>query len=405
MANRRLKILVICGQYPPTIGGGGTHTSYLCNELSNIKSPGAKVALITSHIQDTSKFEKKRNGLEIHRVDFKHSESLIYESAISKSLLICEKFEPDIIHGQHIDGAMIGLHLKASFNIPLIVTLHKTPLIRYDNSIPKRNSVYSNIKLLASLDYIDYFVAGSKIFEKEIRQIGIPNEKTKFIYHGVPYPYLQSLAFNDDKINTVKEQISYDENEFLIICPSRLDERKGLELLLKAVIKLKDEFSKQKIRIIITGEIREGNINDIQLRDRLVAIADSGGIKDSLVFKKFAFDHLPALFSIANTCILPSRKEGLGLVLLEALSVRCPVIAANSPGIDEVIENEVNGLLFEPEDPSDLFKQLLRLIENKQLVIGFKNNGIKKVKAIFNAKRMAEEHLLMYQEVHTKSLL
>ena len=93
MGNRRLKILIICGQYPPTIGGGGTHTSYLCNELSNLKSPGAKVALITSHIPGTQKMETKKNGLEIYRVDFKHSESLIYESAISKSLAICEKFD------------------------------------------------------------------------------------------------------------------------------------------------------------------------------------------------------------------------------------------------------------------------------------------------------------------------
>ncbi|OFX54757.1 MAG: hypothetical protein A2046_00465 [Bacteroidetes bacterium GWA2_30_7] len=397
MKNGKIKVLIISGQYPPTVGGGGTHAYYLANEL--ISNKKVNVTVLTSHIKGLPKDEKNSKGLEIYRVDFKHSESLIYEAAIAKGLEICEKKSPDIIHCQHIDGTIIGLHLKASFNIPLIVTLHKTPLLRFDDSIPKRVPLYSNIKLLTKFNGIDYFVAGSKIFNQELQQIGLTVDKIKFIYHGVPYKYLQFLAFNNDLISQIKLELNLKTSDFLIICPSRLDERKELDALLKAIIILQKDITHLNFKVIITGDVRDGNESDKKIKNQLIEIAKSSNFQDNLIFKKFAFEHLPSIFSIADVCILPSKKEGLGLVLLEALSVRCPVIAANAQGIDEVIQSEINGLLFEPSDTNDLYRQLKRLILNPQLKIDFKKNGLKKVKETFNAKRMADEHIELYHKV------
>jgi glycosyltransferase involved in cell wall biosynthesis len=389
------KVLVISSQFTPTIGGGGAHTYYLVNQLCNSKT--ANVRVLTSHVPGLLWHEKIKNGLVIHRADFKHTESLIYESAIVKGLEICETFRPDIIHGQHIDGALVGLHLKSSYNIPLVVTIHKTPLLRFDESIPKRFPIYSFLKLLASMNYVDSFIAGSKVFKRESKAFGVPEDKMQFIYHGIPYKLYQSLAYNDIRIATLKNKLGLGEKDRLILCPSRLDERKGLPVLVKAVVEVQKKFPTQVFKILITGEAHKPT--EHQLKQDLERIAAEGKIGGNLQFCTVPIEDMPSLFAVSDVCVLPARKEGLGLVLLEAMAIRCPVVASNSPGIDEVITSEDDGLLFEPDDDADLARQLTRLFGNAELMKKVKANGLKTVVKRFSASRMADDHVRLYSSL------
>lgn len=392
-----MRILIISSQYPPTIGGGGTHSSYLANALATLKSKNVEICVLTSSIPPLSKRERKLDRLEIVRSDFELSGNTIYEAALTNALELCRTFKPHLIHGQHIDGAIVGLQLKAAFDIPLIITLHKTPMLRYDDSLPQRSSTYSTIKMIAKNNNVDCFIAGSKIFEKELRKIGGRQTPIKKIYHGVPFKFLQSLAFNEGIIKQVKEAIDFKEDEKVIVCPTRLDERKGLDCLLNAILSLREKGYLKQFKLVITGDVRLGHKKDLEMRDRLLNIGVRGHFEESLIFKKFPFEHLPALFGMSSVCILPSRKEGLGLVLLEAMAVRCPIIAANSPGIDELIINDYNGLLFEPDDVDDLVGQLIRF-ENDGITNDLKRNGLKTVKSKFSAERMSEQTVKLYKK-------
>ena len=60
---------------------------------------------------------------------------------------------------------------------------------------------------------------------------------------------------------------------------------------------------------------------------------------------------LAAAFASADAFVFPSRTETLGLVLLEAMAAGCPVVAARSGGIPDIVTDGVNGYLFEPDDP------------------------------------------------------
>lgn len=75
---------------------------------------------------------------------------------------------------------------------------------------------------------------------------------------------------------------------------------------------------------------------------------------------------LGSAFACADAFIFPSRTETLGLVLLEAMAAGCPVVAANSGGITDIVTSGVNGYLFDPEDEQGAIAATQRLLEQNQ---------------------------------------
>lgn len=74
---------------------------------------------------------------------------------------------------------------------------------------------------------------------------------------------------------------------------------------------------------------------------------------------------LASAFASADAFIFPSRTETLGLVLLEAMAAGCPVVAAASGGIPDIVTDGVNGYLFDPNDPDGAITATQRLLEAK----------------------------------------
>jgi glycosyltransferase involved in cell wall biosynthesis len=74
---------------------------------------------------------------------------------------------------------------------------------------------------------------------------------------------------------------------------------------------------------------------------------------------------LAAAYASADAFIFPSRTETLGLVLLEAMAAGCPVVAANSGGIPDIVTDGVNGYLFPPDDPQGAITATRRLLSAK----------------------------------------
>ncbi|HEY9693062.1 MAG TPA: glycosyltransferase [Oculatellaceae cyanobacterium] len=74
---------------------------------------------------------------------------------------------------------------------------------------------------------------------------------------------------------------------------------------------------------------------------------------------------LASAFASADAFIFPSRTETLGLVLLEAMAAGCPVVAARSGGIPDIVQDGVNGYLFDPTDEQGAIAATQRLLDNQ----------------------------------------
>lgn len=140
----------------------------------------------------------------------------------------------------------------------------------------------------------------------------------------------------------------------LMLFASRLHHQKGVDVLLSALVELKR--SDYICLIAGTGEERE----------KLEAMATSLGLTDRVRFLGFRSD-VPELLRLSHFMVLPSRYEGMPLIILEAMAAGCPIIATSVDGTAEVLRDEISALLVSPDDASMLSRAISRYLESASL--------------------------------------
>jgi len=118
-----------------------------------------------------------------------------------------------------------------------------------------------------------------------------------------------------------------------------------------------------------------GLVKEKEYMDRLQEYIFTKGMSDNVRFTGFlAGQGLSEEYEKADIFVSPTLKEGFGLTVLEAMSYGLPVVASNVGAIPELIENRINGLLVEPEDPELLARAIRELIDGLDLTEKVKSN-------------------------------
>jgi len=151
------------------------------------------------------------------------------------------------------------------------------------------------------------------------------------------------------------------ERELQLMTVSRLsaaDRYKGFDCILEAMRLGLDSGLPLKLQIIGTG-------NDLE---RLRDLAISLGIQDQVRFRGALTDaELEQVYSESHVFVMPSKKEGFGIVYLEAMAAGLPCIAANHGGVPEVVEHGEAGFLVEYGDTAQIVFYLRALLESPEL--------------------------------------
>jgi glycosyltransferase involved in cell wall biosynthesis len=155
-----------------------------------------------------------------------------------------------------------------------------------------------------------------------------------------------------------------------ILCVAELRDYKGIDILLHAVKPVL--ASDDTLRMVLAG--------DGPLRGELEELAASLGIDHRTQFlgTKGAAE-IAALMRGCELLVLPSREEPFGIVLIEAMACRTPVVASDVGGIPEIVEHERSGILVEPENPRALTEGIRRLLADRNLRITIAENGYRRV--------------------------
>jgi glycosyltransferase involved in cell wall biosynthesis len=131
---------------------------------------------------------------------------------------------------------------------------------------------------------------------------------------------------------------------------------------------------------------------------RIRTLGTMHGVSDRVHFLGVRSD-VRQLLGIVDIYIHPGRDEGFGLAVVEAMLAARPVIAANSGGIAEIIEDEKTGLLFDPRDPADLTRKIIALAQDFQRACGLGNAARKVCLERFTPGRFADEMTRYLHEV------
>jgi glycosyltransferase involved in cell wall biosynthesis len=151
------------------------------------------------------------------------------------------------------------------------------------------------------------------------------------------------------------------DDALLIGLVGRLERGKGQWMLLEAFAGLYSQYP--DVHVAIVGEPPPGKEGyDRELKAR----AEELVISDRVHFTGFISQPV-LVYQALDICVLGTKKESFGLVLLEAMVHGTPIIATDAGGVPEIIEHDLNGLLIPPENGPALAEAMRRLIEDAPL--------------------------------------
>jgi glycosyltransferase involved in cell wall biosynthesis len=180
----------------------------------------------------------------------------------------------------------------------------------------------------------------------------------------------------------------------LLLFSGRLIERKGVDFLLRA---LPTVLARQKVRLVITG--------DGHCRPEWERLARSLGVSGEVAFVGFVSNaELSSLFRSCTIYVHPAihdskgDTEGQGVVLVEALSNRRPVVASAVGGIVDVIIDGQTGLLVPEKNPDAIAKAVLRLLGDPDYALQLGEQGSAHARNYFDWDRIMDQYNAIYSE-------
>jgi glycosyltransferase involved in cell wall biosynthesis len=244
--------------------------------------------------------------------------------------------------------------------IKLITSVHGADL--FPGGIP-RAAYPKSLKWL--LDLSDRIVTPSKAFREDVARV-FPQLKGKIvsIHNGVD---LAELA------NRSCDSVSIQRPPY-ILCVAMHNEKKGIDVLLRAFALIRDR--EPSVKLVLAG--------DGPLHGQLKHLASALGIANQVEFLgRQGRTQVANLLHGCEVFVLPSRSEPFGIVLVEAMACKKPIVATTAGGIPEIIENQKNGILVEPDDEKSLAEALITVLKNQNLRINIAAKGYSTVSERF----------------------
>jgi len=307
-----------------------------------------------------------------------------------------------IFHGHYWDGGWMALKAHKDFNKPLIENFHSLGQIRFQTKkqylnngnekefFEKRFALEKEIIKDSSL-----IISLSESEKKDLESIyGASKEKIAVIPGGVDLKELRPVLKEK-----ARHEINVSKNDFVVLFVGRLEWRKGAGTLISAAKMLKNEIPNLKV-VIVGGKIygRQKNAKDCKEYQRLLEKAEEEGIKDNVEFiGRIDHGRLCFFYSAADAFVIPSYYEPFGLVALEGMACKVPVIASRVGGLQTTIDDGATGLLFKPRNALDLKEKILQIYKSKELAEKLSKNAYNKVIEQYSWKNIASKIYEAYQ--------
>ena len=363
-------------------GGAG---KILCSLAVQQKKEGNQVVVAgdgnpCEGYEDYPEYIKLLQLEDIHRFSvhslFRRSFNDNLQAAVEiKKIMMREKI--NIVHANAAIPALIGLIARSSLpgKIPVVLSMQGWGLNKTLEQ-EKTDITISNL--------IDAVFPVSFAAKNLLRQKGVVNKNMVVIHNGI-----------DTKIGEICDGVLFTELRDMrsrgipiVGCIGSLCERKDQATLLKAVAC--NELN--HTQVVLIGE---GNSN------HLADLARELGIADRTIFagyRRFADGYLPCF----DILVLPSRSEGLPLVILEAFREHIPVIGSDIPEICEIVKEGETGYVFKVGNADDLRRKILVSL-NQSLLL--RKKMCDSAHSLYRLNHTTDKMYLRYAEQYNRLII
>lgn len=282
-----------------------------------------------------------------------------------------------------IDGRSLLIHAHfAGITADLAAVASDTTGIPWSCSVHAQDIfTVSEEEIFRCLEAANGVTACSRMAMQRVEEAGIPSSRIAMIHHG--------LHLTDFPFDTI-----LPDGVFFTAC--RLEEKKGVDLLIKACALLKERGS--HFVCMIAGEGPMG--------DSLRKLSKRLGIEDVVRFIGWqSQEETRSLLMDATILVLASKRtangdcEGISNIILEAMALGTPILTTTAGAAPEIVEDSVNGWLVPPDDPLALADRMELALEAKDQLLVMAKNARKTAERLFDDHRNIRELGTFFQHI------
>ena len=358
-----MKVLVLTGHLNP--GGVTTYCLVLGRSLKGMPHE-ALIASGGGRLEP----DAARSGIRHFKAPLDTSSELNPRllSAYRRLAALVEEENISLVHAQTRVAQVLAWALHKSRGVPWITTCHGEF---------KRRFFRRAMPLWG-----ERVIAVSPSVERHLREDwGVDAGRIRVIPHGMEMP----AARAENIRGAIRKKWGVPDDARVVGALGRLSGVKGFDVLVRAFGRLKDNNS---LYLVIAGEGEEG--------PALRRLAEAGGLAERVKFTPY--EETGVFFDAIDVLCAPSREEGFGLSILEAMRFGRPVIASRVGGIPDLVTDEITGLLVEPDRPEELDRAIRRLSGNPQERETFGAAGHARGLKVFSVDKMIRSTIQVYEE-------
>ena len=291
---------------------------------------------------------------------------------------IVRKYRIDVVNPHH--------YMPCFYSFPGTRILNRKKLIYTEHSVPEVEGIASGKhgKILNMMLFrINAVVGVSREITVRFRE-RYPSHTDKFheILNGVDIDKFNVKGTR----NHVRKRWGLTNDHFVIGTVANFRKVKNHACLVRAAVRLKDVYPQLRLLFVGTGFPGDPDNTEVEVRELILEL----GLQDMIILTGYQ-ENIPEMLSAFDLFCLPSFSEGLPVSVLEAMAAGIPVVGSQVRGIKEVVHDRETGVMFFPNDDSDLSRALEEILSNPSFGQTLANQAFNYVRKMHSKKAWVQK--------------
>ena len=366
------RILQVCS----SLAWGGTemHVPILSGKL---RDRGHDVRLVL-HPKGSIAGEARERGFTVETVPIGGYVNPLSTCALRRCI---RRFRPVVLHlhlSRDLWQAVPAARL-AGFDGPLLLTKHVGSYVTKKD--PLHRWLYRRVSRVITV---------SETLNRNVRETcPVPPDRVVTVHPALDLERFDPARY--DREDT-RRSLGIASEALLVGTVGRVSPGKGFEEFLQAARMLRDRHPEMSLRFVVVGEASYG---EEAYHDGIVRQARELGLDETVLFTGFRRD-IPALLNAMDVFIFPSRAEGFGATVIEAMAMGVACVSTRSDGTLDTVEDGETGLVFQGGDAVGLARSVESLLMDERLRARIAETGRARARARFNLDAMTNRVEALY---------
>lgn len=390
---RKLNVMMFSWEFPPrVIGGISPHVYFLSRSLAK---NNVKVHVVTCDFPGAPAHENI-DGVEVYRIDSYKNPSPDFATWVYLMNLNMQKEaaalaarlpDPiDVFHAHDWLVATTGIGLKHVFRKPLLVTMHSTEIGRRDGLHTTTERMIHETEAWLTYEAWRAICCSDYMVQHVKWAFGLPADKLSMVPNGVNSHVYDSLEKQDLRNFRLKFALP---SEMIVLYVGRLVYEKGIHILINAVPKI---LAKVDAKFVIVGSG--------YMQEQLSNIVKSMGLEHKVLFTGFLDEEdLQKLQKVSSVSVVPSLFEPFGIVALEAMAAKSPVVVSDTGGLGEIVHHDSTGVKVYPNNTDSLAWGIIKVLTDDNYARAIRENAYRVITEKYDWEKIAQQTRHLYEAV------